>query len=42
MKLKNIEIFNEYGLKYVEVDKIGFTNEKNKVGKSLLKLVEIG
>jgi len=40
--LKSIENFYKYGLKYVEIGKIGFTNEKNMVGKSWLKLVEIG
>ena len=44
LKLKSIEIFYKYELKYVEVDKIGFTNEKNKVvklGWSGLKLIEV-
>jgi len=33
--------FYKYGLKYIKVGKVGFTNEKNKEGKSWLELVEV-
>jgi len=41
-EVKSIKIFYKYGLKYVGVSKIEFTNKKNRVDKSWLKLVEIG